>query len=592
MRPSLRYTSARPLEELVQSRCHVETFAAADLCAGSRDVRVVALLTFLPGSRPVNVIDLEFIAQLRAALVWLQQRDPPVSFALLSSSVPGSFVAGADLKMQANLTDEAEASAQSAGLLEYTCLFHSMPFVTVALVEGSALGGGLELALACHLCVARPVWNKHGTEAQCLSLPEVKLGVLPGAGGCVRLPLRIGLLPALNMILQGSSVTASQGMKMGIIDALWKDQGPRQPGLPPPPEFFPWIVNALLEKTVRSRSSDGGGLLGLILRVRPFSTLLRHFTRKQINAKTRGHFPAPYAALDAVMACWCSSVGAKSKQWPHHFSVDPRSCAAESRAFGRLAISPECKALISLFLASKLPAKLAPPAPIPGTALAPNRAAVMFGGHLVSPDGCTLALTVALLLSGIDVVMFAPLEAFECVVAAAKQSLQQRVLKRTISASAMDESLARLQHSSHADAGHYTGPLLFIPNQAEYHQPQVSFSAFPAASCFILGPVARVTPEAGLAPALCCLNWSGGISTMAEVVVGDPSKMSDSFASAAAAAAALGRSSGLGVSFTSGGMSGSFEVSCDFPPFLLFVKPLLGILRYFCARSVSHCLRR
>jgi hypothetical protein len=138
----------------------------------------------------------------------------------------------------------------------------------------------------------------------------------------------------------------------------------------------------------------------------------------------------------------------------------------------------------------------------------------------VSPDGCTLALTVALLLSGIDVVMFAPLEAFECVVAAAKQSLQQRVLKRTISASAMDESLARLQHSSHADAGHYTGPLLFIPNQAEYHQPQVSFSAFPAASCFILGPVARVTPEAGLAPALCCLNWSGGISTMAEVVVG------------------------------------------------------------------------
>ena len=56
MRPSLRYTSARPLEELVQSRCHVETFAAADLCAGSRDVRVVALLIALPICLKLGVV--------------------------------------------------------------------------------------------------------------------------------------------------------------------------------------------------------------------------------------------------------------------------------------------------------------------------------------------------------------------------------------------------------------------------------------------------------------------------------------------------------------------------------------------------------
>jgi enoyl-CoA hydratase/carnithine racemase len=547
-----------------QSRCHAALFAARDICSEIGDSSVIALLTFLPGQRTVNVIDTEFIAQLRAALEWLQQCKPPVDFALLTSNVPGSFVAGADLKLQTNLTNESEAVAQSAGLLDYTCLFHSMPFVTVALVEGSALGGGLELALACHLCFGRPLWNKHGAEAQCLCLPEVKLGVLPGAGGCVRLPLRIGLLPALNMILQGTSVTVSHASKVGMIDAVWKDDRPTLPGSEPPAEFLPWVVGQLVRKTARSRSSDGlrrNRILSFALWFPPISSLVRRFIRRKIDAKTNGHFPAPYAALDAVMDCWGKSVGTKCKQWPFHFSVEARSCSPESRAFGRVAVSPESKALMSLFLSSKLPAKIPPPHCIPSAAALPNRVLLTFDVEFNSPESSTKALILSLLKSSIQVSVHASLECFELIQSGAKQDLNQNVQKRSMSSHAATECLMRLQRVSDAEAL-CDDTLLRISFETS-KQPQKLPMNLERAIQIHYGPHMRLASVADCTPSLCCIKWSGCISTMAEVIVGhEPVLLIDSAARAASSTASVFRTSGYGVSFTQSSMGAAFEVFC------------------------------
>ena len=560
MRPSSRYTSALPLEELQQSRCHAEVFATADVCSGNDDAGFTALVTFLPGQRPVNVIDMEFIAQLRAALLWLQRRSPPINFALLSSIVPSSFVAGADLKLQTQITNEIEAVAQSAGLLEYTCLFHTMPFVTVALVEGSALGGGLELALACHMCFARPILNKHGTEAQCLSLPEVKLGVLPGAGGCVRLPLRLGLVPALNMILQGTPLSISQAARLGIVDAVWKGQGPAVPGCPPPPEFLPWVVNQLVRQSVRSRSSDGllsNRMLSLALRFPPFNSLFRSHICRKIDAKTQGHFPAPYGVVNAVMDCWGRTVGVRSKQWPYHFSVDALACAPESREFGRLAVSAESKALMSLFLASKLPAKLAPPPSIPASGPPPTRVAVSFSIDAKLFESSATAIIVALLLSGVSVCILSLHEEFERIVTCAKKCLNQSVNKGAVSADVMAACIERLQRSSQAADVHGNEALLHM-SHAEALPLHVNH-----AGLILCSPLTRSPPDAQSPPALCILTWAGRMSTMCEVIIDHGLvPVNHSSARAAAAAAAIARASGCGVTFTQSSMSASFEVFC------------------------------
>ena len=86
------------------------------------------------------------------------------------------------------------------------------PFV--AAVEGACLGGGLELALACHARIA----SAHART--CFALPEVKLGILPGFGGTQRLPRLVGLPAALDMITTGKTVFPRQALKMGLVEAM------------------------------------------------------------------------------------------------------------------------------------------------------------------------------------------------------------------------------------------------------------------------------------------------------------------------------------------------------------------------------------
>ncbi len=155
----------------------------------------VAVLTLdQPGSR-ANVLSKQLWAELEAALVPLADR-PDLKGLVLASAKPGIFIAGADLKFLASVpapNDPAVRDLIEHGLRVLDVL-ESLPVPTCAAIDGAALGGGLEVALACDYRIA-------GTNSRVeLGLPEVKLGLIPGWGGTQRLPRVVGLEAAVGTV--------------------------------------------------------------------------------------------------------------------------------------------------------------------------------------------------------------------------------------------------------------------------------------------------------------------------------------------------------------------------------------------------------
>src|SRR5215472_516874 len=116
-----------------------------------------------------------------------------------------NFIAGADIR-------EFGKPPQPPRLTAVIDELEAAPKPVVAAIDGFALGGGLEVALGCHFRVATP-------KAQ-VGLPEVKIGIVPGAGGVERLPRLIGLAPALKMMASGDPVRAAKAKELGILDAI------------------------------------------------------------------------------------------------------------------------------------------------------------------------------------------------------------------------------------------------------------------------------------------------------------------------------------------------------------------------------------
>lgn len=170
----------------------------------------VATITLRSG--PANALSQGLLAELRDALGSTEVRDSSV--VVIRSGLPRFFAAGADLKLMATLDRDGFASylATLRGVLDEIA---ALPQPTIAAVSGMALGGGLELALACSMRVAAPT-------AQ-LGLPEIQLGLLPGAGGTQRLPKLIGRSRALDMLLTGGPVAGEEALRLGLIDRLDED---------------------------------------------------------------------------------------------------------------------------------------------------------------------------------------------------------------------------------------------------------------------------------------------------------------------------------------------------------------------------------
>jgi enoyl-CoA hydratase/carnithine racemase len=130
---------------------------------------------------------------------------------VISSSVPGYFAAGADIKHMRSL-DAPGFAAYGVHMRQVYERIEHLSAVSIAAIEGFALGGGLELALACTLRIG-------STNAQ-LALPEVRLGLIPGAGGTQRLPHIVGRSRALDLLLTGRKVAGYEAHRIGLLDRL------------------------------------------------------------------------------------------------------------------------------------------------------------------------------------------------------------------------------------------------------------------------------------------------------------------------------------------------------------------------------------
>ncbi|RLN09873.1 methylglutaconyl-CoA hydratase, mitochondrial-like isoform X2 [Panicum miliaceum] len=155
-----------------------------------------------------NAINWDVMRRLRSAIEKIQADATP-KVVLVASSVPGAFCAGADLK-ERKLMGSSEVGEYARSLRSTFSSFEALPIPTIAVIEGAALGGGLELALSCDLRIC-------GENAE-LGLPETGLAIIPGAGGTQRLPRIVGRSRAKELIFTGCRCDPAEAVMMGLAN--------------------------------------------------------------------------------------------------------------------------------------------------------------------------------------------------------------------------------------------------------------------------------------------------------------------------------------------------------------------------------------
>ncbi|HYH46261.1 MAG TPA: 3-hydroxyacyl-CoA dehydrogenase NAD-binding domain-containing protein, partial [Thermoanaerobaculia bacterium] len=281
----------------------------------------LATLTFdAPGAKH-NIFNRAALIELEGLLEQLHGPEAKRDIGcLILLSGKGSFIAGADVEEIVRVSDPLEAEAGARLGHRLFAAWEALPFPTVAAIRGTCLGGGLELALAS---TYRVVSNRPETR---LGLPEVKLGILPGWGGSTRLPRRIGIAAALDLILTGKTVSARRAWKLGLADALMPD-----------PTFLDEVHRFALERRDRPRRDDSKtDFKELLLERNPIGRrIVFDQARKKTLEQTRGHYPAPLRAIEVVRVGIEDGVKA--------------GFDAEARAIAELATSRVSKNLVHVF---------------------------------------------------------------------------------------------------------------------------------------------------------------------------------------------------------------------------------------------------
>jgi enoyl-CoA hydratase len=161
---------------------------------------------------PMNLMSDEMLAAFEAALASLEAAAPgDVRAVVVSSAVERAFSAGSDVKSFAKHAGAA-GRAHHTRDEEVCARLAQLPMPTVAAIEANALGGGLEIALACDIRVA--------SASAKLGLPEVRLGVTPGAGGTQRLPRAVGVARAKELALTGRIIDAHEAERIGLVSRV------------------------------------------------------------------------------------------------------------------------------------------------------------------------------------------------------------------------------------------------------------------------------------------------------------------------------------------------------------------------------------
>lgn len=287
------------------------------------DPNDIAWLCFDRQGAGANTLSTETMAELDEVIADLARRR--LRGLVIHSGKDSGFIAGADINEFPALDSVERAfTVTRQGQMILDRLQH-LPCPTVAVLNGFALGGGLELALACTCRVAT------AGDDPVFGLPEVQLGVHPGFGGTVRLPRLVGVRRAMDMILTGRSLRPAEALRAGLVDALITDGDWR---------------GAALRQLERPGARAAVPLLDRLLALAPLRPLLARNLRRRAGEKAHPeHYPAPGAIIDL---------------WETHGAAPSASSYEdEARSFARLVMTPCSRNLVRVYFLQERLKKLA-----------------------------------------------------------------------------------------------------------------------------------------------------------------------------------------------------------------------------------------
>ena len=276
----------------------------------------------LPGEK-VNKLSSAVMTSLSVTLSVVARRSD-LEGIVIRSAKDGIFIAGADvqeIRAVTRLEDAAQASRLGQEIFQR---IQELPFPAVAAINGVCVGGGTELALACH--------GRLGTDHPRFGVgfPEVNLGIIPAWGGSTRLPRLVGLQPALEMILTGRNIDARKAARIGLIDRAV-----------PHTEIDKHAVELVRKLRRQGRFRKKGvrrarKLGGWLLEGNPLGRgFVFQQARKKVLARTHGHYPAPLKALEVVRRGLTMTL--------------ERAFELEAEVVSELMVGPVSKNLVHLF---------------------------------------------------------------------------------------------------------------------------------------------------------------------------------------------------------------------------------------------------
>ncbi len=258
-----------------------------------------------------NVLSAGVLRELDAILQTYEQQ-PPHGLVIYSSKSSG-FVMGADINEFTGISSAEEGFELIRQGQQLFNRLENLRCPTVAVLNGFALGGGLELALACRYRLAL------ANEKPVIGLPEVQLGLHPGFGGTVRAVRMIGVRAAMKLMLTGKSVRVGKALSQGLVDRIVAPDNWRQ---------------AAKELLSSGKPKQTAPLLDKVLNFGPLRPLVAQTLRKQVISRARPeHYPAPYAIIDL---------------WTQHGASED-SYDDEARSFARLMVGETSRNLVRVF---------------------------------------------------------------------------------------------------------------------------------------------------------------------------------------------------------------------------------------------------
>lgn len=240
---------------------------------------------------------------------------------IITSGKSNSFIAGADISMlqKVQTAEEGTTIVEQAHRLLQTISHSQKPYI--AAINNLCLGAGYELSLACHYRIASD------NPATKIGLPEVMLGLLPGATGTTKLSRLIALPNALDVMLTGKQLSAKRALRLGMIDEVV----PASILLSAAKDSATKLINKRYQRKPLPWSQR-------ILSLPGISHLILHMARKKVLKKTQGNYPAPLAILDVI-------------RYGLHRPI-ATALAYEAKKFGELTVSSQAKALINIYFST------------------------------------------------------------------------------------------------------------------------------------------------------------------------------------------------------------------------------------------------